>query len=225
MNSEQNERLAWRAAVHAALADPARLRITDALGDGDASPKELGAMLAMPSNLLAHHLRVLEASLSHHPPPLRRRPPPQLPAAGPRCPGIGGGTARAGRPAGAVCVHRQLGPFASGRGAVGPGQQHPGGIGRYPSGGGDRSGRYRCRWPSPPAAAPPAAPAHYRGPAAMVIFLSLSATWRTRSSATWRRCTGPFPHPVPPGDPASFDAALAELAHRVERFAPRLAAS
>ncbi len=60
MNSEQNESLARRAAVHAALADPARLRITDALGDGDASPKELGAMLAMPSNLLAHHLRVLE---------------------------------------------------------------------------------------------------------------------------------------------------------------------
>jgi len=49
-----------RAAVHAALADPARLRITDALGAGDASPSELAAMLSMPSNLLAHHLRVLE---------------------------------------------------------------------------------------------------------------------------------------------------------------------
>src|SRR6478609_2097845 len=49
-----------RAAVHAALADPARLRITDMLADGDASPSELAAMLAMPSNLLAHHLRVLE---------------------------------------------------------------------------------------------------------------------------------------------------------------------
>ena len=46
--------------MHAALADPARLRITDALCDGDASPKQLGAMLTMPSNLLAHHLRVLE---------------------------------------------------------------------------------------------------------------------------------------------------------------------
>ena len=49
-----------RAAVHAALADPARLRITDALDAGDASPSELAAMLQMPSNLLAHHLRVLE---------------------------------------------------------------------------------------------------------------------------------------------------------------------
>ena len=49
-----------RVAVHAALADPARLRITDTLSAGDASPSELAAMLAMPSNLLAHHLRVLE---------------------------------------------------------------------------------------------------------------------------------------------------------------------
>jgi len=46
--------------MHAALADPARLAITDTLADGDASPSELAAMLAMPSNLLAHHLRVLE---------------------------------------------------------------------------------------------------------------------------------------------------------------------
>ncbi len=33
------------------------------------------------------------------------------------------------------------------------------------------------------------------------------------------------PDPVPAGDPGSFDAALAELSHRVERFAPRLAAA
>ena len=33
------------------------------------------------------------------------------------------------------------------------------------------------------------------------------------------------PDPVPAGDPASFDAALAELSHRVERLAPRLAAA
>ncbi len=46
--------------MHAALADPARLRITDTLLAGDASPSELAAMLAMPSNLLAHHLHVLE---------------------------------------------------------------------------------------------------------------------------------------------------------------------
>ena len=33
------------------------------------------------------------------------------------------------------------------------------------------------------------------------------------------------PDPVPAGDPGSFDAALAVLGQRVERFAPRLAAA
>lgn len=49
-----------RAAVHAALADPARLRIVDTLTVGDASPSELSALLAMPSNLIAHHVKTLE---------------------------------------------------------------------------------------------------------------------------------------------------------------------
>jgi protein-tyrosine-phosphatase/DNA-binding HxlR family transcriptional regulator len=60
MNTERTSELARRAALHAALSDPARLRIVDTLSVGDASPSELAAMLAMPSNLLAHHLRVLE---------------------------------------------------------------------------------------------------------------------------------------------------------------------
>jgi DNA-binding transcriptional ArsR family regulator len=57
---ESISELRRRAAMHAALADPARLRITDVLTDGDASPLELAALVSMPSNLLAHHLRVLE---------------------------------------------------------------------------------------------------------------------------------------------------------------------
>jgi ArsR family transcriptional regulator, arsenate/arsenite/antimonite-responsive transcriptional repressor / arsenate reductase (thioredoxin) len=60
MVTERTTALASRAAVHAALADPARLRIVDILRAGDASPSELSGMLAMPSNLLAHHLKVLE---------------------------------------------------------------------------------------------------------------------------------------------------------------------
>src|SRR3954452_93757 len=56
----ESKQVARRAAIHAALADPARLRIVDTLVVGDASPSELAVMLAMPSNLLAHHLRVLE---------------------------------------------------------------------------------------------------------------------------------------------------------------------
>lgn len=45
--------------MYAALGDPARLRIADILSLGDASPSELAAALDMPSNLLAHHLKVL----------------------------------------------------------------------------------------------------------------------------------------------------------------------
>jgi len=33
------------------------------------------------------------------------------------------------------------------------------------------------------------------------------------------------PDPVPAGDPASFDAAISDLSHRIERLAPRLEAT
>ena len=55
-------RLEERAAVHAALGDPGRLAITDLLAVTDLSSTELGQRLGMASNLLAHHLRVLEAA-------------------------------------------------------------------------------------------------------------------------------------------------------------------
>lgn len=51
-----------RAAVHAALADPARLQIIDTLTLGDAAPSELAGLLGMPTNLVAHHTGVLEAA-------------------------------------------------------------------------------------------------------------------------------------------------------------------
>lgn len=49
-----------RVAVHAALADPVRLMVVDALSVADQSPTELLTLLEIPSNLLAHHLGVLE---------------------------------------------------------------------------------------------------------------------------------------------------------------------
>jgi protein-tyrosine-phosphatase/DNA-binding HxlR family transcriptional regulator len=68
MSVEQTFSSEDRARVHAALADPARVRIVDHLADGDATPSEVQALLQMPSNLLAHHLRVLEDAglLSRH---------------------------------------------------------------------------------------------------------------------------------------------------------------
>lgn len=60
MNIEQTDAFRARVAKHAALADPARLRIVDLLTLGDLSPTELQSELGMPSNLLSHHLRTLE---------------------------------------------------------------------------------------------------------------------------------------------------------------------
>jgi protein-tyrosine-phosphatase/DNA-binding MarR family transcriptional regulator len=61
MNVEWITSLEHRAAVHAALGDPGRLRIVDTLRTADASPSELADALGMSSNLLAHHLKVLES--------------------------------------------------------------------------------------------------------------------------------------------------------------------
>src|SRR5436305_2610555 len=52
--------LVARARVHAALAAPTRLAIVDALALGDASPGEVATALGLPTNLLAHHLSVLQ---------------------------------------------------------------------------------------------------------------------------------------------------------------------
>jgi protein-tyrosine-phosphatase len=52
--------LAARAVRHAALGDPARLAIVDELCTSDRTPSELQALVELSSNLLAHHLEVLE---------------------------------------------------------------------------------------------------------------------------------------------------------------------
>ncbi|MGV9310359.1 arsenate reductase/protein-tyrosine-phosphatase family protein [Nonomuraea sp. NPDC004354] len=49
-----------RARVHAALGDPGRLAIVDRLLLGDASPGDLGQQLGLPTNLLAHHVKLLQ---------------------------------------------------------------------------------------------------------------------------------------------------------------------
>ncbi|GAA2788197.1 ArsR family transcriptional regulator [Mycolicibacterium pallens] len=59
---ESNPDLARRVQIHAALADAGRLSIVDRLLSADASPSELQAAVSMPSNLVAHHLRVLEGA-------------------------------------------------------------------------------------------------------------------------------------------------------------------
>lgn len=60
MRAADRRDLERRARRHAALSDPARLAIVDELVLSDRSPVELGSELAMESNLLAHHLDVLD---------------------------------------------------------------------------------------------------------------------------------------------------------------------
>lgn len=62
MSTELKTGILDRAAVFAALADPARLEIVDQLMHADAAPSELSAAMGIPSNLLAHHLGVLKKS-------------------------------------------------------------------------------------------------------------------------------------------------------------------
>jgi len=56
----QTPDLERRARVHAALGEPMRLAIVDSLALTDAASGELGRGLGISTNLLAHHLRVLE---------------------------------------------------------------------------------------------------------------------------------------------------------------------
>ncbi len=60
MATDSSDLLTRRARVHAALGEPARLAIVDMLALGDAAPGEIGNRLAMPTNLVAHHLGVLQ---------------------------------------------------------------------------------------------------------------------------------------------------------------------
>ena len=55
-----DEHLQRRAAIFAALGEPVRLALVDRLVLGDLSPGQLATELGLGTNLLAHHLRVLE---------------------------------------------------------------------------------------------------------------------------------------------------------------------
>lgn len=54
------DELESRAQAYAALGDSTRLAIIDLLAHADLAPGELGARLGIPTNLMAHHLQILE---------------------------------------------------------------------------------------------------------------------------------------------------------------------
>jgi ArsR family transcriptional regulator, arsenate/arsenite/antimonite-responsive transcriptional repressor / arsenate reductase (thioredoxin) len=224
MGTDISAELARRVVMHAALADLARLRITDLLADGDASPSELAAVLAMPSNLLAHHLRVLEEAglvMRRRSEGDRRRTYLHL------VPGavdaLGGSPARAARRVLFVCtansarshlaaaLWRQASavPAASAgthpAAAIDPGAIAAAGRHQLPL------RRIRPR---------PMSDVQEDGDLVITVCDRAHEEIGELGAVHWS-----VPDPVPAGDDASFDAALEELARRVSVLAPRLAAA
>ena len=226
MNAEQTSDLARRAAVHAALADPARLQITDTLLAGDASPSELAALLGMPSNLLAHHLHVLEqASVITRRPSEgdHRRTYLQL------IPGTLASLASLavplGRPARRVLfvctansARSHLAAALWRRASTVPAASagtHP--VAAIDPGAIAAATRHRLPLPR-------LRPRHIRDVQhdddVVITVCDLAHEELGYAAALhWS-----IPDPVPAGDLGSFDAALAQLADRVGRLAPRLTA-
>jgi ArsR family transcriptional regulator, arsenate/arsenite/antimonite-responsive transcriptional repressor / arsenate reductase (thioredoxin) len=223
MNSDLTSDLERRATLHAALADPARLRITDTLLAGDASPSELAGMLAMPSNLLAHHLHVLEQAgilTRRRSEGDRRRTYLQLipgvldslgpPSARPALRVLFVCTANSARSHLAAALWRRAGTVPAASAGTHPAAAiDPGAIAA--------AGRHRL--PLPRLRPRHISDVRQRGDLMITVCDVAHEELAEAAAVHWS-----IPDPVPAGDPASFDAALAQLADRVGRLAPRLAA-
>jgi ArsR family transcriptional regulator, arsenate/arsenite/antimonite-responsive transcriptional repressor / arsenate reductase (thioredoxin) len=223
MNGDGTSELEHRAILHAALADPARLRITDTLLTGDASPSELAAMLAMPSNLLAHHVHVLEQAgiiTRHRSEGDRRRtylqlvpgaldqltPPPARAAVRVLfvC------TANSARSHLAAALWRQASTVPAVSAGTHPAEAiDPGAIAA--------AGRHRL--PLPRLRPRHISDIRQHGDLVITVCDLAHEELAEATAVHWS-----IPDPVPAGDPGSFDAALAQLTDRVARFVPRLAA-
>jgi ArsR family transcriptional regulator, arsenate/arsenite/antimonite-responsive transcriptional repressor / arsenate reductase (thioredoxin) len=223
MFPDRTSDLARRATLHAALADTARLQITDTLLAGDASPSELAGMLAMPSNLLAHHVHVLEQAgiitrrrsegdrrrtyLQLIPGALDSLAPPPARAA---LRVLFVCTANSARSHLAAALWRQ----ASNLPAISAGTHpataiDPGAIAA--------AGRHGL--PLPRLRPRHISEVRHDGDLVITVCDLAHEELAEATAMHWS-----IPDPVPVGDPGSFDAALAELADRVGRLAPRLAA-
>jgi protein-tyrosine-phosphatase len=224
MKIELTSGVAGRAAVHAALADPARLQIVDTHGASDTSPSELATMLAMPSNLLAHHLHVLEQAgliTRRRSDGDRRRTYLQLipgtlesltrPAARRARRVLFVCTANSARSHLAAALWRRASDLPAASAGTYPAVRiEPGAL--------TAARRHRL----PMRRLRPRHIGDIRQDGDLVVTVcDMAHEELGRQAAVHWSVTDP----VPAGDPASFDAALAELSHRVERLAPRLAAS
>jgi ArsR family transcriptional regulator, arsenate/arsenite/antimonite-responsive transcriptional repressor / arsenate reductase (thioredoxin) len=224
MKSELTFGVEARAAVHAALADPARLQIVDTLGAGDASPSELAALLAMPSNLLAHHLDVLQRAglitrrrsdgdrrrtyLRLVPGALETLTAPTARAAGRVlfvC------TANSARSHLAAALWRRASALPAASAGTHPAARiEPGALAAA------------RRHHLPVRRLRPRHIGDVRQDGDLVITVCDLAHEELGHQAAMHWSV---PDPVPAGDPAGFDQALAELSDRVDRLVPRLAAT
>ena len=210
--------------MHAALADPARLAVTDALLAGDASPSELAAMLAMPSNLVAHHLHVLEQAgviARRRSEGDRRRTYLRL------VPGtldsLAAPPARQARRVLFVCTansaRSHLAAALWRRASSVPAAS----AGTHPAAAIDPGAIAAARrhgLPLPRLRPRDIAEVQHEGDLVVTVCDLAREELGGRAAVHWS-----VPDPVPAGDPGSFDAAVDELSGRVGRLAPRLAAT
>jgi len=223
MNSERTSELERRAIIHAALSDAARLQITDTLLTGDASPSELSAMLAMPSNLLAHHLHVLEQAgiitrrrsegdrrrtyLQLVPGALDSLAPPAVRAA---LRVLFVCTANSARSHLAAALWRRASAVPAVSAGTHPAAAiDPGAI----------SAAQRHGLPLPRLRPRHISDIRHDGDLVITVCDLAHEELGEPLAVHWS-----IPDPVPADDPGSFDAALGQLADRVARLAPRLAA-
>ena len=225
MNVARTGGLESRARWHAALGDVTRLGIVELLCVGDASASEVGATLGVPSNLLAHHLRVLEEAglvTRRRSEGDRRRWYLSLgPAADP---GIAGGsvvgspsrvvfvcTANTARSHLAAALWRRASPIAAVSAGTHLGERiHPGTL--------RVAGRHRL--PLPEVAPQLLEEVQQDGDLLITVCDRAHEELVDVGWAHWSVLD-----PVPDGTNASFDAAYDDLASRVGALAPRLAAA
>lgn len=205
-----------RAARHAALGDPVRLAIVDELARSDRAPVELRHRFGLPSNLLAHHLDVLEGvgliERSRSSGDGRRRyvhlrrsalsglaPGPGVVIA----PALFVCSANSARSQLAAVLWRRLtGQPASSAGTRPASQVHPGAISAAERAGLDLRG------------AVPQALADVDPVPALVVTVCDQAHEEVAPTEDWLHWS--VPDPVPVGTDTAFDATVTELTDRIQ---------
>ena len=220
----QRDHREQRAARHAALGDPVRLALVDELWASDRAPVELRRRLGLESNLLAHHLDVLERvgliERSRSSGDGRRRyvhlrrsaldgltPTPAV-TLGPALFVCSANSARSPLAA-ALWRHRTGRPGAS-AGTHPAAGVHPGAVAAARRAGVDLGDDA------------PSSVTDVRRPPAIVVTVCDQAHEELDPDPSWLHWS--VPDPVAAGTAAAFDAAVAELAERIDALAMEVGA-